>query len=667
MTAMSGESVIPPGSRAILIGVPRYQDPKLVSYDTVGNSVEGMRHLLVESGLCGWQKDQVSEFVDPTNSGQFLTELRELALGTSGVLLLYFVGHGLLSEQGELCLAIADTDHRNADATGLEYDKIRRMLRGGTTATTRIAIIDCCYSGRIVGLGSVDEKQLADLSETEGAYTLTAADGLAGSQGAPHNTFTAFSGELLDLLTHGIPDGPAKLTLGTIFPHLQRRLKARGLPRPNQRADGSAAAFVFARNAASTVSHAAPPAPPPTATTDAQPPPPGVTITSSAPATMHGGRSAAGRRPWTRRGGVVALVVLAAAAGIITWTQWPSAQPLPAFTEVETLAGQTTADRLAFSPDGRTLVAVDDGRRSSTVRLLNTSTRQPIGQPFTLSGYTAVSGLRFCPDGPTAVTDDNGSQSVVRLWNVLSHHEIRQPITIPHNSLFGALSPDCRTLATVDLGTRDVDTTSGGTHDTVRLWDVSSGQQIGGPVTVTASGDLTVVFTPDSHTLAVGYNFSNAPTNGLTAPGGEVDLWNVASGDPNGRFTYRSDTMSLEAVAFSPDSRTLATAYGGGGASTVLLWDLTSGEQIGQPIADPDNPFAATFIGSGRVLATEDRFTRNGIAHDIVRLWDVASQRQISQPLTGNVTAVAFSPDGRTLATANTDHTLQLWRLPPGG
>ncbi|MTD57177.1 hypothetical protein [Amycolatopsis pithecellobii] len=42
-----------------------------------------------------------SELVDPTNSGQRLSDdLRELALDTSGGLLLYFVGHGLLAQQG---------------------------------------------------------------------------------------------------------------------------------------------------------------------------------------------------------------------------------------------------------------------------------------------------------------------------------------------------------------------------------------------------------------------------------------------------------------------------------------------------------------------------------------------------------------------------------------
>jgi Caspase domain len=208
---MSSDPVIPPNSRAVLIGVPHYQDARYLSYPAVGNSVDGMYELLVESGLCGWRQEQVSKIVNPANAGQFLRWLRGLARETTGVLLLYFVGHGVLSDQGELCLAVSDTDHADPDATGLEYTKIRRMLHRDTPATTRIVILDSCYSGRAIGLGSIDEAQLANLSETSGAYTLTAADNFAdvppGAEGAPR---TAFTGELLDLLTRdGIPGGPA--------------------------------------------------------------------------------------------------------------------------------------------------------------------------------------------------------------------------------------------------------------------------------------------------------------------------------------------------------------------------------------------------------------------------------------------------------------------------
>jgi ABC-type amino acid transport substrate-binding protein len=236
-------------SRAILIGTARYRDKKFPPLPAAGNSLAALREVLVARDLCGWPPDRVTVLPDPTDVPRLAQALRRLARDTEDVLLVYFVGHGVILRRGQLCLVLSDTDAEDPDITGLEFQRLREILLD-SPARVKIVMLDCCYSGRAIE--TLAGEQLADYVDTSGVYTLTASDHVAHvvPLEQQQSNATSFTGEFVNLIRAGVPESSEWLTLGRLYPHLRRRLDRRGLPTPNRRGTDTVDEFPFARNAA---------------------------------------------------------------------------------------------------------------------------------------------------------------------------------------------------------------------------------------------------------------------------------------------------------------------------------------------------------------------------------------------------------------------------------
>jgi len=232
-------------SLAVLIGTSEYQDKRFPVLPSADNSVEGMRQILTNPELCGWPPARVKVLANASDSRQVIIKLREWARKTTGVFLLYYVGHGTPGEQGP-CLTLTDTQEQHPDATGLEYRVVRKALLE-SPARVKIVILDCCYAGRAIPPVQSGHTLFTNIS---GTFVLAAADLAAKAPENQELACTSFTGELLDLIRKGIPDGPQELTLQDIYLHLRNRLSEVDLPDPNSGGTDTAGAFRLSRNAA---------------------------------------------------------------------------------------------------------------------------------------------------------------------------------------------------------------------------------------------------------------------------------------------------------------------------------------------------------------------------------------------------------------------------------
>ena len=304
--------------------------------------------------------------------------------------------------------------------------------------------------------------------------------------------------------------------------------------------------------------------------------------------------------------------------------------------EVDRFCGHTTpVSAVEFSRDDRTLIS---GAMDGTVKVWDVDRPKPL---LKLQGHEMdVISLTFISDGRELLSAD--FTGVMKRWRFPDGQLVGSEQPKRLNALSVRLSSSGKFLARKE-----------GIGDSFLVREIQSGKE----TRLTWKGHIPVplAFSPDEKMIAAA----------SVEPGGLI-VWNLADGKQLATLPLKKMTMGF---AFSPDGKHVAAAHG----KEVVLWDWQAGQSRRILQTDNSGRTAVAFSADGRLLASAAGWgSTSPRRHGSVQIWDLQTD-QLQAEFVGAGQAVrnlAFSPNGRRLATAGTSTgprgMLKLWDVRSG-
>lgn len=288
------------------------------------------------------------------------------------------------------------------------------------------------------------------------------------------------------------------------------------------------------------------------------------------------------------------------------------------------LLHQFSGGTMAFSPDGKTLIA------SGGNTLLQWDVQTSEELPGAI-GYTEViQSLTFSPDGKSILTVS--WDGIARLWEAVPSPELPS-FHSPSDVSAVAYSPDGRFALT------------GGGDGVARLWDAKTGQKLREFI---------------GHSEAINYGLAFSPDGKYVLTGSwdrTMQLWDVMTGMALHKFVTLGPVND---VAFSADGKYVLAASDDGNA---WMWDPITGKEI---LKFPGGSVGIHGIQRA-VFSGDSKYVATASADGTARIFDVTTGKELQKVDTGSVVnSVAFSPDGKTILTTSQDHVALLWDIQTG-